>query len=268
MERFKKILQNIRGIKIQGATSIALAGVKAFLLNPDKRHAIQILKSRITEPMLQNSVNFLLASQNPKKQAQKLAYYIKKSDKKIFKQGAKLIKNNTNIFTHCHSSTVIGILKEAKKQKKHFVVYNTETEPLLQGRKTAEELAKIGIKVIHVPDTATEYTLKYSDLFLFGADAFTEKGVVNKVGTAMYSEIAKRYKVPVYAAGISLKFTKKVNLEFRSGKELWDERNKNISVLNPAFDVTPKNLVKGVISEFGILSYNQFIKKAKQGISI
>ena len=190
--------------------------------------------------------------------------YVKYSDKEISEQGASLVEEDMNIFTHCHSSSVVNILKYAKRKlKKNFVVYTTETDPLLQGRKTAKELARTGIKIIHVPDTAVEYSLKKADLFLFGSDAFLKKGSVNKVGTAMYAEIAKHNNIPVYCCGISLKYTKKVKLEFRSGKEVWDEREKNISVLNPAFDVVKKKFITGVVSEFGILNYPRFIHIAK-----
>jgi len=267
MKRFNKILKDIKDIKIQGANNIAKAGIKAFLLQPTKQSAKQILATRPTEPLMQNAIKFLLKSKNPKSSANKFLSYIKMSNTKIAKIGARLIKNNMNVFTHCHSSTAVSILKYAKqKQKKKFVVYNTETDPLLQGRKTAIELVKTGIKVIHVPDTASEYSLKKADLFIFGADAFLKKGCVNKIGTAMYAELAHIHKIPNYTAGISLKFTKKAKMEMRSGKEVWDENYKNILTINPAFDFVPKKLLKATISEFGILPYNQFIKKAKKNL--
>ena len=65
---------------------------------------------------------------------------------------------------------------------------------------------------------------------------------------------------------LSLKYTKKLKIEQRAGREVWDERNKNIHVINPAFDFTNKKYLSGVISELGILSYKEFIKKAKKTI--
>ena len=169
-----------------------------------------------------------------------------------------------NIYTHCHSSTVIDILKYAKqKQKKKFVVYTTEVEPLLQGRKTAEDLAKSKIKVIISPDMAAEQSLKKCDLFLFGVDAFTKKSVANKIGTNTLCKIAKIYNIPSYACGVSQKFTDKIKIEKRPSKEVWDKHNKKIEVTNPAFDKTKLKLITGIISEFGILSPKKFVKIVK-----
>ena len=262
--KFNKILEDIKSVKIQGAENVAKAGIKAFLIEPNKFSAKKILAVRPTEPLLQNAIKMLLRAKYPKKEADKFLSNLKKSHRAISKKGAKLIKNNMNVYTHCHSSTVMDILKYAKrKQKKKFVVYTTEVEPLLQGRITAKDLAKAGIKVIVSPDLAAEQTLKKCDIFIFGADAYTKNVIVNKIGTSTLCKIAKRYNIPRYSCGVSKKFTKKVKIEKRSGKEVWDERGKNIEVINPAFDKTNKKLVSGIISEFGITSYGEFLKKAK-----
>ena len=266
MKRFNKILSDIKSVKIQGAENIAKQGIKAFLLQPDKKSAQKILLTRPTEPLLQNSIKILLKSQTPEKQAKIILKYLKKSKSKISKAGIKLIKNNMNIYSHCHSSTVIDILKSAKKSGKHFVVYTTEVEPLLQGRKTALELAKSRIKVIIAPDLAAEQTLKKCDLFFFGADAFLKKGVVNKIGTSILCKSAKENSIPAYSCGTSLKFTKKIKMEIRKPSELWIENNKNIEEFNPAFDLVKRKFVTGVISEFGILPYKAFIKLAKNNL--
>ncbi len=266
ISKFDKILQDIKSVKIQGAENIAKAGIQAFLLQPDKNSAKKILKTRPTEPLMQNAIKFLLKSKNPKKSSKKFLDYLNRAHKKIAYYGAKLIKNNMNIFTHCHSSTVIDILKQAKKQKKNFVVYTIEVEPLLQGRKTAKDLAKSKIKVVVSPDLAAEQTLKNCDLFLFGSDAFLKKGVVNKIGTQALCKLAKDYKIPRYSCGVSLKFAKKVKLEIRKPSEVWNEKNKNIEIFNPAFDLVNKKFLTGVVSEFGILKYKDFIKKARENL--
>ena len=264
MKRFDNILKDIKEVKIQGATNIAKAGIKAFLMQPTEDSAKAIINTRPTEPLLQNSIKFLLNSQNQKKTAKKILDYIEKSNKKISNYGKNLIKKDMNVFSHCHSSTVINILKQAKKKKKNFVVYTTEVEPLLQGRQTAEDLAKAKIKVIVFPDLAAEQAIKKCDIVLFGADAFTKRFAVNKIGTSTICNIATDNNIPTYSAGISLKFTKKVKMEFRKESEVWNEKNKNIDIVNPAFDKIPKKLITGVISEFGILNYKDFAKKAKQ----
>ena len=263
--RFNKILDDIKSVKIQGAENVAKAGIKAFLLNPTKSSAKKILKTRPTEPLMQNAIKLLLKSKKPKSTAEKFIRELKKSHETTAKKGAMLIKNDMNIYTHCHSSTVIDILKYAKKKrKKHFIVYTSEVEPLLQGRTTANNLAKAKIKVIVSPDLAAEKSLLSCDLLLFGADAFTKNTVANKIGTSTLTKLAKFHHIPRYACGVSKKFTKKIKIEKRPSQEVWDRRHNKIEIINPAFDKTKIKDLSGIISEFGILTSKQFVKKAKQ----
>jgi len=275
-KKFDKIISDIKSIKIQGAENVAKAGIRAYLLQPNKASAKKILLTRPTEPLLQNAIKFLqkFTKVHPqfkkykstilKQAANKFLEDLKASHEKIAKEGAALIKNDMNIYTHCHSSTVMDILKYAKKvNKKKFIVYTTEVEPLLQGRTTAEDLAKSRIKTIIAPDLAAEQSLSKSDLFLFGADAFTSKEVANKIGTSTLTKLAKIHKVPAYTCGVSLKFTKKITIKPRSGKEVWDEQIKEVKVLNPPFDKTKLRDITGIISEFGILKQKEFVKKVK-----
>jgi len=267
---FERIINNIKNVRIQGATNIAKAGIKAFFLKPkeisEKKAVMEIISARETEPLLQNALRYIIKSKNKKKASAKFLNYIKISQKKLVKKGSFLIKNNMNVFTHCHSSTVISILKEAKKRKKKFVVYTAEVEPLFQGRMTAHELADFGIKVIVSPDLAAEQMLKKCDIFLFGADAFLKKGIANKIGTSILCRIAKEFNIPRYSCGISSKYARKIKLETRSSREVWDERNKKIEIINPAFDFVKRKFISKVVSEFGILPYRQFIKKAKENM--
>jgi translation initiation factor 2B subunit (eIF-2B alpha/beta/delta family) len=264
---FTRILEDIKSVKIQGAENIARAGIKAYLLQPNKKSANEILATRPTEPLMQNALNILQKTDKPELIARKFISNLKKSHQIAAKKGASLIKRDMNVYTHCHSSSVIDLLKYAKKkQKKNFVVYTTEVEPLLQGRQTAKDLSKEGIKVIVFPDLAAEPAIKKCDLVLFGADAYTKRFVVNKIGTDTICKIAQDYGIPRYSCGVSMKFTKKVKIEKRKGSEVWDDRSKMIDIENPAFDKTRYKFVTGIISEFGILSPKQFVKKAKEKI--
>ena len=102
--------------------------------------------------------------------------------------------------------------------------------------------------------------MKNCDIFLFGADAITKDGVYNKIGTKTLCKIAKDYKIPRYTCAISLKVTDKVEIEKRSGREVWDERDKNITPIYNAFYKTPLNLITGIISEKGITKFKNFNK--------
>ncbi|MDD2444644.1 MAG: hypothetical protein PHX15_00335 [Candidatus Nanoarchaeia archaeon] len=265
-KEYDSILKKIKTLKTQGAENVAKKGIEAFLLKPTKSSANKILSLRETEPLLQNSIKVLLNSKNIKLSSEKILKEIKKSHDLIVKEGSKLIKEDMNIYSHCHSSTVIDIFKEAKKQKKNFTVYTTEVEPHLQGRKTAVNLSKVGIKVVIGPDLAAEHLLKGCDLFLFGADAYTKDFVYNKIGTKILCNIAENYNIPCYSCGIALKFTDKIKIEKRRGKEVWDERNKLIQTVYPAFDKTPNKLLTGIISEFGVNKPKDFVKLASKKI--
>ncbi len=265
-EKFKKIISDIKAIKIQGANNIAKEGVSAFLLYPDKKHAKQIISTRPTEPLLQNFIKILLKSKNVKKTAKILLNYMKKAQDSINREGLNLIKDGMKIYTHCHSSSVIELLKYAHKKKKKFTVYTTEVAPLYQGRMTAKDLSNENIVVYITPDLSAENFLKKCDLFLFGADAYTKKNIFNKIGTSILVKISSLYNVPCYSVGFSLKYTKNVKLEKRSGKEVWDERNPNINVEYYAFDKIKGRSVSGIICESGILDYNVFRKVAKKNL--
>ena len=265
--RFNKILEDIKSVKIQGAENVAKAGIKAFLIDPTKSSAKKILATRPTEPLMQNAIKLLLKAKRPETAEKKFLKDLKKAHETTVRKGAMLIKNDMNIYTHCHSSTVIDILKYAnKKRKKNFVVYTSEVEPLLQGRMTANDLAKAKIKVIVSPDLAAEQSLRKCDLFLFGVDAFTQNIVANKIGTNTLTRLAKIHNIPRYACGISTKFTKKIQLEKRPAQEVWDRRHEKIEVINPAFDKTKMQDISGIVSEFGILAPKQFVRKAEEKI--
>lgn len=265
---FERVLRDIKTVKIQGAENIAKAGVKAYLMNPSKDSMNKILSTRPTEPLMQNGINLIHNSKNKERMAKKFLKKLRKDHEKIARFGSNLIKNDMNIYVHCHSSTVIDILKYAKrKNKKNFVVYTTEVEPLLQGHLTAKDLAKSKIKVIVAPDLYAEKILSKCDLFLFGADAYTKNFVANKIGTSTLVKLAKYHHIPRYSCGVTLKFTKKVKLENRPSSEVWDEREQKIEVINPAFDATPLKDLSGIVCESGILSFSEFIRRAKKSLS-
>ncbi|MFH0868604.1 MAG: hypothetical protein V1839_00075 [archaeon] len=260
MASLAAVVRDIKNLKIQGAQATAEAALRAWSAAKNKRLAAKLLRSaRPTEPMLFNAIGAAEKGADPKRLIEKF-----KADKeKIYKFGAELIKNNSVIFTHCHSSTVTGMLAEAKKQGKKFEVHNTETRPLYQGRLTATELAKAGIHVCHYIDSAALQAMKKADMFLIGADWISPKGVANKIGTEMFAEVAAKYfKIPVYCLSHSWKFSPEhIVIENRPGKEIWAGAHKNISIHNPAFEVACSEHIKDVVSELGILSFKEFVKR-------
>jgi len=261
---FNKISKDIQSVKIQGATNIVKSALKAYSLIPTKASKRKLLSLRPTEPMMENILDLAEKGKSEKE----ILQHLEETQNKINKAVLKLIKNKDIIFTHCHSTNVVKALIYAKKKGKKFEVYNTETRPLFQGRKTAKQLKRAGIKVTIFVDSALGVALsgkqknkKPSKVFL-GADALTRKGVVNKVGSEVISIIAKKNKIPVYILANSWKFTKsKIPMENRKLNEVWDKAPKNIKIKNPAFEFVDKKYISEIVSEYGVMKYNQFLKK-------
>lgn len=250
-KRFSKISKDIKEIKIQGARNIAKSALKAYHLFPNKKSKKELLSLRPTEPMLQNVLK--MAEKTPYKEILK---HFDDAQERINQSVLNLIDKNNVIFTHCHSTNATHALIYAKKKGKKFEVYNTETRPLFQGRKTARELKKAGIKVTMFVDSALgialgkeQGTKKVSKVFL-GADALTKKGIINKVGSKVVAEIAKINKIPFYVVADSWKFTKKnLPIEQRKLNEVWDQAPKNIKIKNPAFEFVEKKFITEVVSD-------------------
>jgi ribose 1,5-bisphosphate isomerase len=258
MNEFKKIVQDIKDLKIQGATNIALQGLKAMQIHSDYKSIKELISARPTEPCLQNAIKYAKEVGNPK-----ISYnYLRNMDRRTEIVASKLINKNMTIYTHCHSSTVTGSIKKSEIKPK---VHNTETRPLYQGRKTAKELASIGIKVTHFVDSAAEEAIKGADMIMLGADMITTKGAYNKIGSYMVSELAKKHKTPVYIISNSWKYSpKELKIEEREPKEIWDTKIKNLTIKNPAFELIPNKNIKKIVCELGVLSPKKFIKKTQK----
>ena len=253
--RFNIIARKIKEVKIQGATNIARAALKAYFLLPTKQSKQILIHLRPTEPMLSHVL--MLADKMPE---EKILLHFNESQDKINKLIFKIIKNNSKIFTHCHSTNVVKALIYAKKHGKHFEVYNTETRPLYQGRQTARELSSAGIKVTQFVDSASDIAIKDTNMILLGADALLKYSVINKVGSGMISELAHDRGIPVYIVADSWKYShKNVKIEQRQFKEVWNPKKNKIHIKNPAFESVEINNVSGIISELGFMSYKKFL---------
>ncbi len=265
-EKFNRICQNIKAVKIQGAKNIAKAALYAYSLFPTKKTKQKLLSLRPTEPLLINVLNRI-----EKVPYEKILEHFNNAQDQINLYVCKLIRNSAIIFTHCHSTNVVQALIYAKKKNKKFQVYNTETRPLYQGRKTARELRKAGINVTTFIDAAAAIALekkqrtKKVSLVFFGADAILKTGVINKVGSGLFAEVAYKNKIPVYIIADSWKFfPKNLKIEERDFREVWKKAPKNIKIRNPAFEKIEKKYIKAIVSELGILPYSKFLKKVNK----
>ncbi len=267
-QKFKKIVEDIKALKIQGATNIAIKGLESLkyvkkenLLKAKK----QLLSARPNEAMLSNLIDKAISELQKGNDIDNLILKIKKDKEKIFEIGAKLIKRNSIVFTHCHSSTVMGIIKKAKRKIKE--VYCTESRPRYQGRITAKELTDAGITTTMIVDSALPNYLKKADYFLIGSDVVGTTFLINKVGSKMISILCDKYDVPFYACTLSYKFRPDTlkgdfeDVEQRDPKEVWSTPPKKLKILNPAFDIVDFEAITGIISEKGILPPYAFVQK-------
>jgi ribose 1,5-bisphosphate isomerase len=298
MVSFVRILKEIKALHIQGAQNIARSALYALKQKTISSKAITktrflaeleearklLFSARPTEPCLRNCFNFVLISLDGfdvfsmKKEClsriEKALLHLELSDERIAEIGCQKIKSGMTVFTHCHSSTVMHILRKARNQKKVFTVHNTETRPLFQGRKTAQELSKLGIPVTHFIDAAARYALKKSDIMLIGADALSSEGkIINKIGSELFSEIAHKYDIPVYVCTDSWKFDAasvfgyEEEIEIRNSSEIWKKPPKGVTIHNYAFEKIDPDLVTGIISELGIYKPAIFVEELKRNYS-
>lgn len=220
--------------------------------------------------------------------AKKMAEEDIQTNMKMGKHGSELFENNDTIMTHCNAGalatvgygTALGVIRATRESGKKIKVIATETRPVMQGsRLTAFELKHDGIDVSLIPDTAVGYAMskKLVTKVIVGADRILRTGhVYNKIGTYQVALMAKQHQVPFYVAAplstFDLRSTPSdVIIEQRKASEVTAIAGKktapdDINVINPAFDMTPPELITGIITEEGIAKppYENSIKKLFQ----
>lgn len=262
-----KVLNEIRAIKIQGATNIAKAALSVYEKNKTKAMKKKLISLRPTEPLLHNILDYYDKTSNKIS----ILNHLSNTQKKINNFAYNLIKNNSIIFTHCHSSAVVKALVFAKNKGKNFAVYVPETRPLFQGRKTALELKKEHIRVLTFVDSAAAIALqgkqgiKKPNIVFLGADAIVKVGVINKVGSGLFAHLAFENNIPVYILADSWKFSQKtVRLEERNFHEVWQSAQEYIKIKNLPFELIEKKHIGAIISELGLLSFAKFLSSVEK----
>jgi ribose 1,5-bisphosphate isomerase len=232
-----------------------------------------LFASRSTEPLMRNAVRWIISQvgDSGKEKVDPLAEGVvssagrflsdlEASKERIAEIGSKRIRDGMVVFTHCHSSTVTNILRKAKEDGKTFEVICTETRPVFQGRITAKELLSFGIKTTFIVDSAARSFIRNADIVIVGADAITSEGnIINKIGTGTIALVAHEARKPFYVVAELLKFDPATvcgeyeKIEERSPDEVWKDAPEKLEIHNPAFDVTRRNFIHGIICEEGII---------------
>jgi len=211
------------------------------------------------------------------KEAEKITQEDKVNCRKIGYYGSKLIKDGDRILTICNAGifatidygTALGIIYRAKAEGKKLQVYACETRPLLQGaRLSAWELKKGGINVTLICDNMAATLMKQGkiDKVITGADRIAANGdTANKIGTYNLAVLSNFHRIPFYVAAPSSTF----DLSIKTGAQIIIEERpsfevtelffkkpiapKGVPVFNPAFDVTPHNLITALITDKGVI---------------
>lgn len=208
-------------------------------------------------------------------------------NKKIGDYGAEVVPKGATILTHCNAGalatvgygTALGVVRSAFANDPTVQVFADETRPRQQGaRITTLELTMDGIPVTLITDGMCSYFMKKGmiDMVCVGADRIAANGdAANKIGTYTVAIAAKYHNIPFYVAAplstidTSIKSGDEIVIEERSHDEVTHINGKSIcaegvNVINPGFDVTPHELITGIITEKGILrpDYNKSISEA------
>ncbi|WNZ28538.1 MAG: S-methyl-5-thioribose-1-phosphate isomerase [Candidatus Bathyarchaeota archaeon] len=280
----------IKRLEIRGARNVAIEAIKSLergtkqsnantkqeLLKELSEAQTVLFASRSTEPLMRNAISFVIQSVESSNSTDvhdlvdavsevsgQFLERLKQSKEMIASVGSKRISDDSRILTHCHSSTVMKILKQAKLDGKQFELFCTESRPVFQGRLTAKEMIDAGIKTTMFVDSAVRHFINKVDFVVVGADAITSEGnVINKIGTSMVALAAKEARTPFYVATELLKFNPATilgdyeKIEERNPTEVWDSAPDGLVIRNPAFDVTRREFIHGIICEEGIVAPN------------
>ncbi|TRO50107.1 S-methyl-5-thioribose-1-phosphate isomerase [Candidatus Bathyarchaeota archaeon] len=287
IETVRFVADRIRKLEVQGARNVAIAAIKSVEALAEETAAKTrkdfmeelneardtLFASRSTEPLMRNALRWIISQveNSGKEKVGALAEVVVSSSKRFLKDlevskeciakiGAKRIRDGMVVFTHCHSSTVTHILRKAKEQGKKFEVICTETRPVFQGRITAQELLSLDIKTTFIVDSAARSFMRNVDLVIVGADAITAEGnVINKIGTGTIALLAQEARKPFYVVAELLKFDPATlcgdysQIEERNPNEVWKNSPEKLVIRNPAFDVTKRDFIHGVVCEEGII---------------
>ena len=208
-------------------------------------------------------------------------------NKKIGDFGAEVVPKGATILTHCNAGalatvgygTALGVVRSAYAKDPSIQVFADETRPRQQdARLTTFELTMDGIPTTLITDGMCSYFMKKGmiDMVVVGADRIAANGdAANKIGTYTVAIAAKYHNVPFYVAAplstidTSIKSGDDIVIEERSREEVTHINGKiicapEVNIINPGFDVTPHELIAGIITEKGILRpyYNKSIKEA------
>jgi methylthioribose-1-phosphate isomerase len=278
----EQVADCIRTMAVRGAPAIGLAAAYGLALADDRDAAAALLRStRPTAVNLAWAIEQCRDAPDALEAARRLHREQHKADRRLAELGAELFADGARALTHCNAGalatggygTACGVLRAAWDRGRLAEVWVDETRPLLQGaRLTAWELRQAGIPHRVVADSAAGTLMAQGrvDRIVVGADRIAANGdVANKVGTYPLAVLADRHGVPFYVAAPLSTIDpgtpdgSSIPIEERDPAEVVAEGD----AFNPAFDVTPAELVTAIVTEAGVLEppYSESIARAVAG---
>ncbi|GAI13629.1 unnamed protein product, partial [marine sediment metagenome] len=185
----------------------------------------------------------------------------------IAKYGSELIADSDRIMTHSYSSTVVAVLKEAFTKHRNIEVITTRSGPGRTGERITQELGLYGIPITFIDDAAMGLYVSTVNKVMVGADRVCADGkVVNGIGTYQLALVAESDIIPFYVLCETLKFDPRlrsngVDLEEKEPSEVVEAERLplGVKVKNPYFDITPLELITGIVTENGLLMPEEVI---------
>lgn len=278
-DNYKDVIVAIKDMTVRGAPAIGVAAAfgmaLGYLAGEDMdKVANEIKAARPTAINLFWAVDRVANSDNPLEEALKMYQEDIDTNLAIGRNGAQIIEDGDTILTHCNAGalacvdygTALGVIRSAFHQGKNINVICDETRPRGQGAKLSVwEMQQENIPVKLIPDVASGFLMsQYKiDKVVIGADRIAKGGVVNKIGSLMVALAANYFHVPFYVAAPLSTFDFEASIfdteiEERDGDEVRYYGGCRIcpegtEVINPAFDIIPKELITGIITEKGIM---------------
>ena len=270
-----EVAQAIRDMVVRGAPAIGCAAAFGVVLSGGSKESYEVLaKSRPTAVNLFWALERMKQAKDLKAEAEAIYAEDLAANRTMGELGAALIPHGARVMTHCNAGalatagygTALGVIRSAKG--KRISVIANETRPYLQGaRLTAFEMVQEGIPCTLITDGMAGHLMSQGevDVIVVGADRIAANGdVANKIGTYALAVLAKRHDIPFYVAAPLSTFDPKIPdgshipIEERPAAEVtgygatrWAPQG--VSVRNPAFDVTPADLITGIITEKGVV---------------
>ena len=287
-KNYKEVADVIRKLVVRGAPAIGVSAAFGLALAAQDSNAKRLPELmtdldnafKVLQATRPTAVNLFWAlervmGKGKLDEALKMAEEDVETNRKIGANGLKLFKDGDIVLTHCNAGslatvafgTALGVIRAAMESGKRLSVIATETRPVMQGsRLTAFELLHDGIDVSLITDTAVGHMMAMGAInhVIVGADRVLHTGhVFNKIGTYQVAILANKHNVPFYVAAPLSTFDFESNpddviIEDRSVDEVIKVGKKRIApkgvrVFNPAFDMTPPELITGIITQKGLL---------------